>query len=113
MKTLIAVVAFLALCAGWWYRDSAPMRSVQAAVTDALPDNNYSTTKKGDDKAAAKSDKPKEAHSLRKCVSDKGTVYTDEKCPAGSREAPISEGNVTVVPAQRPAAKAKTEEKAK
>jgi hypothetical protein len=112
-KTLIALLAFLTLCAGWWYRDSAPMRSVQAAVKDALPDNSYTTTKKNGDKAAVKSEKPKEAHSLRKCVSDNGTIYTDEKCPGGSREAPISEGNVTVVPGQRPAAKAKSEEKAK
>jgi len=76
-----------------------------------------------DAKAAAKADAEKKSagkgadakgpHSLRKCVSEGRTVYTDEKCPAGTREAPISEGNVTVMPSQRAGGKPKGEEKAK
>jgi hypothetical protein len=118
-KTIIAIVVIIALAgAGWWYRDSATLQgaaiSAQSLVKDALPDNSYSVVKVADDKSAGKVDRAKGAQPLKKCVSEGRTVYTDEKCPTGTREAPISEGNVTVVPGQRPAEKPKkSEEKAK
>ena len=111
----MAVIALAA--AGWFFRDSATLRgaasSTQAFVKDVLPDNSYTVAKTSAEKSAGKGDPAKAPHSLRKCVSDGRIVYTDEKCPAGTREAPISEGNVTVVPGQRPVAKPKGDEKAK
>ena len=107
---LVAAAVVLVAAAGWYFRDTASVRDAGDSVTgftkSILPDNSY-TVAKNDGKAA----EPGAPHSLRKCVSDTRTIYTDEKCPAGSREAPISEGNVTVVPGQRPAAAAKSESK--
>ena len=45
----------------------------------------------------------KGAGNLRKCVAGEKITYTDEACPPGSREQPISSGNVTVMPATRAA----------
>jgi hypothetical protein len=112
----VAAVFVLALAA-WLFRDSDTVRSAAGGVAEfaksIVPDNSYSTTKPNADKSAGKADGAKGAHSLRKCVSETRTVYTDEACPPGSREAPISEGNVTVVPGQRSAEKPKGDEKAK
>lgn len=113
-KTILALGAILALVAGGWFlRDTEPMReagdSVAGFTKSILPDNSYTVAKSDAEKSAGK----EVSNPLRKCVSDTRTIYTDEKCPAGSREAPISEGNVTVVPGQRAAAKPKGEEKAK
>jgi hypothetical protein len=118
IKTICAVVAVAALLgAGWFYRDTPTMQSAasttKAIVKDVLPDNSYTVARTDAEKSGAKADKPKESHALKKCVSDKSTIYTDEKCPPGSRQAPISEGNVTVIPSQRTGGKAKAEEKAK
>jgi hypothetical protein len=112
------IVAVAALAgAGWYFRDSATLRgaasSAQTFVKDALPDNSYTVAKTDAEKSAGKGDPAKAPHALRKCVSEARTVYTDEKCPAGTREAPISEGNVTVMPSQRAGGKPKGEEKAK
>ncbi len=114
IKTIALIAgAVILAAAGWYFRDSGPVReagdSVAGFATSILPDNSYTVAKND----AVKSSEPGAPHSLRKCVSDTRTVYTDEKCPAGSREAPISEGNVTVVPGPRPSAPAKGEEKAK
>ena len=118
IKTLCAIAAAIALAAaGWYFRDSATLRgaasSTQAFVKDVLPDNSYTVSKAKAEKSAVKGDAAKAPHSLRKCVSDGRIVYTDEKCPAGTREAPISEGNVTVMPSQRTDGKPKADEKAK
>ena len=116
-KIIVAVAAVIALAAGWFFRDSETLRgaasSTQAFVKDVLPDNSYTVAKAKGEKSAGKGDPAKATHSLRKCVADGRIVYTDEKCPTGTREAPISEGNVTVMPSQRPAGKSKGEEKAK
>ena len=112
---IVAVIALIA--AGWFFRDSKPLvsaaTSAQAFVKDVLPDNSYTVAKTNAEKSAGKGDPAKAPHSLRKCVSEARTVYTDEKCPPGTREAPISEGNVTVMPSQRAGGKPKGEEKAK
>jgi hypothetical protein len=118
IKTICIVVAAAALLgAGWFYRDTPTLQSAasttKAIVKDALPDNNYTVAKTDAEKSGAKADKPKDSHVLKKCVSDGRTVYTDEKCPAGSRQAPISEGHVTVMPSQRTGPKTKAEERAK
>jgi hypothetical protein len=118
IKTIIVIIAVIALVgAGWFFRDSDMVRgaasSAQAFVKDVLPDNSYSAAKTNADKSAGKGDGAKAPHALRKCVSEARTIYTDEKCPPGSREAPISEGNVTVMPSQRTGGKPKAEEKAK
>ena len=106
---VIAIVAALA-AAGWFFRDVGPLRgaasSVEAFVKGALPDNNATVVKDKGAKRGEKTDPSKSIRVLRKCVSEARTVYTDEACPPGSREAPISEGNVTVIPSERPAGKA-------
>ena len=118
IKTILAIVVVAALAAaGWFFRDSPLLRgaatSTQAFVKDVLPDNSYTAAKPKGDKPGGKAEQSKGPHALRKCVSETRTVYTDEACPPGSREAPISEGNVTVMPGQRAAAQPKGEEKAK
>jgi hypothetical protein len=118
IKTLCVIAAAIALAAsGWFFRDSAMLRgaasSTQAFVKDLLPDNSYTVGKAKAEKSAGKGDPAKAPHSLRKCVSEARTVYTDEKCPPGTREAPISEGNVTVLSGQRAGEKPKGDEKAK
>ena len=118
IKTICAIAAVIALAAaGWFFRDSEMLRgaasSTQAFVKDVLPDNSYTVAKGKAEKSAGGGDSAKAPHSLRKCVSDGRIVYTDEKCPAGTREAPISEGNVTVMPGQRTVEKPKGDEKAK
>ena len=119
IKTIIVIVAVAALAgAGWFFRDSKTLvsaaTSAQQFVKDALPDDGKATAKAdAEKKSAGKEAGAKGPHSLRKCVSEGRTVYTDEKCPAGTREAPISEGNVTVMPSQRAGGKPKGEEKAK
>ena len=120
IKTIIVIVAVTALvAAGWYFRDSKPLvsaaTSAQAFVKDVLPDDGKAAAKAdAEKKAAGKAAGAKGPHLLRKCVAEGRTVYTDEKCPAGTREAPISEGNVTVMPSQRTVEKAKkSEEKAK
>jgi hypothetical protein len=119
MKT-IAIIAGSVLvlgAAGWYFRDSPAVReaaqSVSTFTESIVPDNSYTVAKAENDKAAGRIDKAGAAGPLRKCVSDGRTTYTDEKCPSGTREAPISEGNVTVMPGTRPAAKPKAEEKTK
>jgi hypothetical protein len=111
----VALIALVAV--GWFFRDSATLRgaasSAQTFVKDALPDNSYTAAKPNAEKSAGKADQSKAPHSLRKCVSESRTVYTDEKCPTGTREAPISEGNVTVMPGQRAGEKPKGDGKAK
>ena len=118
IKIIIVIVAVAALAsAGWLFRDSETLRgaasSAQTFVKDALPDNSYTVAKTNAEKSAGKGDPAKAPHALRKCVSESRTVYTDEKCPAGTRDAPISEGNVTVMPGQRAGEKPKGDEKAK
>ena len=118
IKTIFAIVAVIALVgAGWWFRDSEMLRgaagSVAGFVKSVMPDNSYSVAKTKADKSAGKADRSKSPRSLRKCVSEARTVYTDEACPPGTREAPISEGNVTVMPSQRAGGQPKGEEKAK
>lgn len=115
IKTIVVIAGVVALVAagGWYFRDAEPMRdaadSVAGFAKSILPDNSYTVAKSDAEKSAGKTSQP-----LRKCVSESRTIYTDEKCPAGSREAQISEGNVTVVPGQRAVDKAKkSEEKAK
>jgi hypothetical protein len=119
IKTIIAVIAVAGLvAAGWHFRDSQMLAgaasSAQSFVKDAMPDNGKKAAKaEADKKAAANADRTKGANPLRKCVAEGRIVYTDEKCPGGTREAPISEGNVTVMPSPPVAAKGKGDEKAK
>ena len=113
---IVAVIALIA--AGWFFRDSKPLvsaaTSAQAFVKDVLPDDGKAAAKAdAEKKSAGKADRPKGANPLRKCVAEGRIVYTDEKCPSGTREAPISEGNVTVMPSQRAGGKPKGDEKAK
>jgi hypothetical protein len=114
---IIAGVLVVVSAAGWFFRDAPAVRetaeTVSAFAQNIVPDNSYTVAKAENDKAAGRIDKAGAAGPLRKCVSDGRTIYTDEKCPSGSREAPISEGNVTVMPSTRPAAKPKAEEKTK
>ena len=114
---IISVVVVLA-GAGWFFRGAPAVREGADNVTvfakSILPDNSYTVARAENEKAGGKIDKAGGVNPLRKCVSEGRTVYTDEKCPAGTREAPISEGNITVVPATRAVEKAKkSEEKAK
>ena len=43
---------------------------------------------------------------VHKCVSASQTVYSSDKCPSGSRELPVKQGTLTVVPATPVAAPA-------
>ncbi len=120
IKTIAIITAVVIVLggAGWFFRDAAVVResadSVAGFGKSILPDNSYTVVRADSEKAAGRGDKGGGANPLRKCVADARTVYTDEKCPAGMREAPISEGNVTVVPAPRVVEKAKkSEEKTK
>jgi hypothetical protein len=118
IKTIVVIIVVIALAgAGWLFRDSDMVRGATSTaktfVKDALPDNSYTAGKANAEKATGKTDPSKAAHMLRKCVSDASITYTDEKCPPGTREAPISEGNVTVMPGQRAGAQAKGGEKAR
>ena len=118
IKTILIVAVIALIAAGWYFRDSKTLvsaaTSAQAFVKDVLPDGGKATAKAdAEKKSAGKGADAKGPHLLRKCVSEGRTVYTDEKCPAGTREAPISEGNVTVMPSQRAGGKPKGDEKAK
>jgi hypothetical protein len=119
MKTISIIAGLLVmLCAaGWFFGDAPAVRetaqSIATFAQSIVPDNSYTVAASDVEKAAGRIERSKSDNPLRKCVSDGRTVYTDEKCPSGSREAPIREGNVTVIPSQRPPAKSKSEEKAK
>jgi hypothetical protein len=107
VKTLSVVLALVAVVgAGWYFRDSPEMIGMLSGIRknlDALQvDNGVRAGKDGKALSADKKDAAsKAAGGLRKCVSGTQTTYTDEVCPPGSRELPISGGNVTVVPATR------------
>lgn len=118
IKTIAIVAAVILLVgAGWFFRDAPAMRETANSVTgfgkSILPDNKYTVVHAENEKNAGRGEKAGGGGALRKCIQDTRTIYTDEKCPPGSREAPISEGNVTVVPSSRPVEKPKGEEKAK
>lgn len=118
IKTIIAIVAVTALAGvSWFFRDAGVVQgaasTAQTFVKDALPDNKYTAAKPGAGKAAGKEDRAKEPHTLKKCVSDVTTIYTDEACPPGTRQAPIREDNLTVVPGQRAGGPPKGGEKTK
>ena len=118
IKTIAIAAVVIALAgAGWLFRDAPAVREAADGVAgfgkSILPDNKYTVVRADNDKSAGRSDKGGGAGPLRKCIADTRTIYTDEKCPPGSREAPISEGNVTVVPSSKPVEKPKSEEKAK
>ena len=103
MSTRALIVALLAAlaAAGWYFRDSAPVSGLvrdAGKMAGAIPlEKPVRVDKSGAEKSAA----GKAAGVLRKCVAGEKVTYTDEKCPPGSRESPISGGNVTVLPAQR------------
>ena len=118
IKTIAIVAAVILLVgAGWFFRDAPAMRETADSVAgfgkSILPDNKYTVVRAENEKNAGRSEKAGGAGALRKCIQDARTIYTDEKCPPGSREAPIAEGNVTVVPSSRPVEKPKGEEKSK
>ncbi len=118
IKTILAIVAVIALVgAGWWFRDSRVVRDAAGDIAgfakSIVPDNSYTAGKTNAEKSAGQTDRSKAGHALRKCVSGVTTIYTDEACPSGTREAPISEGNVTVVPGKQSAEKPKADDKAK
>jgi hypothetical protein len=108
-KTIVVVLIVAALAgAGWYFRDSPELGAMLGGIKkemDAIHiDNGERVGKDGkslsaDKKVAA----AKAAGNLRKCVAGEKITYTDEACPPGSREQPISSGNVTVVPATRTA----------
>lgn len=118
IKTIAILAAVIALAgAGWLFRDAPVVRETADGMTrfgkSILPDSKYTVVHAENEKNAGRGDKAGGAGPLRKCIQDARIIYTDEKCPPGSREAPIAEGNVTVVPSSRPVDKAKSEEKAK
>jgi hypothetical protein len=103
--SVVLVMAALAT-AGWHFRDSPEMRGMLGGIKKDLDaihvDNGIRVGKDGKALPADRKDAAsKGAGGLRKCLSGTQTTYTDEACPPGSREMPISSGNVTVVPATR------------
>ena len=109
VKTIIVVLVVVALAgAGWYFRDSAELGAMLGGIKKEIDsihvDNGERVGKDGkslspDKKGAA----AKAAGNLRKCMAGEKVTYTDEACPPGSREQPISSGNVTVMPATRAA----------
>jgi hypothetical protein len=118
-KTICVVLAIAAVAgAGWYYRDSPELSGILGGIRKDLDvihiDNGVRVGKDGKALSADKKDSgSKAAGGLRKCVSGAQITYTDEVCPAGSREMPISSGNVTVVPATRGAPAADADKSAK
>lgn len=87
----ILLLAALGLGAWWAFDPPAVQRWLPAALR-VLPTSVQAEGKSG---AAA-----------RKCQGATQVVYTDGPCPAGTREAAIDGGSVTVLPAVRPPAAA-------
>ena len=95
IKTIAIVAAVILLVgAGWFFRDAPAMRETADSVAgfgkSILPDNKYTVVHAENEKNAGRSEKGSGAGALRKCIQDARTIYTDEKCPPGSREAPTT-----------------------
>jgi hypothetical protein len=88
---IAAVVAGGLLLAGWLVKDLPAVRH----VLDALPAGSTAAF-------GGPALKTPEQAGLRKCVTGSRVVYSDEACPAGSREEAIRGGNVSVVTLPRP-----------
>ena len=118
-KTIVAVLVVAAVAgAGWYFRDSPELGAMLGGLKkemDAIHiDNGERVGKDGKSLSADKKGAAaKAAGNLRKCVAGEKVTYTDEACPPGSREQPISSGNVTVMPAMRAADGASTANSAK
>jgi len=85
-----AVVAVGLAIAGWFFRGTAPVVSVERAVGLPMPGATP------------------QAAGVRKCVGAGTTSYVDGPCPAGSREVAANGGTMTVTafpkPSSRPSA---------
>jgi hypothetical protein len=92
----------LALLAGlgWYYRDNPELRRLLHLEQPAAPFNGANQSGAAPGPAAA---------GLHKCRSGAKLTYTNEACPKGSAEQPITGGAVTVVPGQPPAAPTKSD----
>ena len=91
-KPFIVVGVVIGLLAGAWFaRDAAPLRPVVArlgvAPADAAPDTAKTLAAAG----------------VHKCRVGARVVYSDQPCPAGSRELAANGGTVTVMSFPKPA----------
>ncbi|MBI5256543.1 MAG: hypothetical protein HY855_08595 [Burkholderiales bacterium] len=100
-KTILAILGLAALAAaGWHYRDTEPLRSFLHPARGAAGAAAGGTGgAAGPGRGAAAS----QFKLLRKCVKDGQPTYTDDACPPGSQEQPMTGGAVTVLPALREA----------
>ncbi len=90
VRGLVAVIVAGALGAAWVGRDSSLLRTVAARLgvppADATPDTAATLAAAG----------------VHKCRVGARTVYSDQACPAGSRELAANGGTVTVMSFPKP-----------
>jgi hypothetical protein len=92
LKFVIATVLLLALAAAVWvYRGEEPLKRYVPREWQ------------GAQSAAGGNAPAAPAAGLRKCKQGGKLLYTNDDCPKGSVEQPISGGAVTVVPGQKSA----------
>lgn len=93
VRSLSWILLLAALGLGAWWALDQP--AVQRWLPEALRERPARVQAAGQSGAAA-----------RKCQGAARVVYTDGPCPAGTREAAMDGGSVTVLPAVRPPAAA-------
>lgn len=105
VKVLLVTLVAVGAGAAWYLQDTPTVRGVT------------STVKAGIDKTGIASAVPEALNAkpgtagLRKCVRGTTVSYVDTPCPPGSKEQPIKQDIVTVVPGQpvaKPASDATT-----
>ena len=97
VRNLMLFIALLLIglaAAGWFYRDTEPVRGWLPAQWRAALDGPASGAK---GKPAANAAVPR-ADGMRKCRQGSQVLYTNGDCPKGSVEQGIAGGTVTVVP---------------
>jgi len=103
VRKLILFIALLLIglaAAGWFYRDTEPVRGWLPAQWRANLEGPAAGAK---GKPAANAAVPR-ADGLRKCRQGNQVLYTNGDCPKGSVEQGIAGGTVTVVPGPQGAA---------
>jgi hypothetical protein len=100
MKLVFAVLVAVVLGAVLWgARDTAFVRQFMQPVVGTAPairfDNDTTALPPAGDSTPARQDI---RSGMRKCLRGAEVLYTDAPCPAGSREAKVAGGAVTVLP---------------
>lgn len=102
MKNPRWILLLAVLAAGWLLRDTEPVRRLLHSAKQVAPP----VPLPGWGEAAADPARPGAstagttgtASRVRKCLRGAEVIYTNERCPAGSREQGLSGGTLTVMP---------------